>query len=77
MRDNLFRLEMDEGGGGCGYDSTLSSLVDDVTCAYWKVEAHKVKMWALSSKEGEHYPSRLKTLNIWDLGDRTRFFDRR
>ncbi len=53
--ENIFRLEVDTGSGGYGFDDSFDELLSDVEREYGEETKEKVKEWALQSKEGDEF----------------------
>ena len=66
FREDLFRLEVNNGSGGYGFTDTLSELMEDVENEYGDEIKAEVEAWALNSKEGDEFQkySRMHITNI-------------
>lgn len=52
---SMFRLEVDLGNRGYGFDDTLAELLDDVKTEYGEEIMDEVENWALNSKENDQF----------------------
>ena len=63
--NNLFRLEVDTGSGGYGWNDTIDELLEDVEYEYGKKVKEEVEQWALNSKKDEEFRKyKMYILNI-------------
>lgn len=53
--NDMFRLEVDTGHGGYGFNDTFAELLDDVKNEYGEETKEEVRKWALHSNEGDQY----------------------
>ena len=53
--NNMFRLEVNLGSRGYGFDDNLDQLLDDVETEYGEEIKNEVEIWALNSKEKDQF----------------------
>lgn len=53
--DSMFRLEVDLGYRGYGFDDDIDQLLEDVETEYGKEIRDEVEEWALNSKENDQF----------------------
>ena len=63
---NIFRLEVDLGSRGYGFDDTLDELLDDVKTEYGEEIMIEVENWALNSNKNDQFEK--YGMNITNLG---------
>lgn len=54
-KTSMFRLEVDLGSRGYGFDDTLDELLDDVKTEYGEEIMDEVKNWALNSNKNDQF----------------------
>ena len=53
--NSLFRIEVDTGSGGYGWDDTLEEMLADITSDFSVDTAARVRKWAVNSKSGDQF----------------------
>ena len=64
--ENEFRIEVDTGHGGYGFNDSFDELLNDVKNEYGEMVEEEVRRWVLASKEGDEFHK--YGMYIWNLG---------
>lgn len=69
MIRTMYRLEIDTGHGGYGFDCEYDELIRNVLMEYGKREAARVKTWLRLAKENDQYESPDGRMIITNIGE--------